>query len=77
MNLAATPMSIEEYITVFREECGEHLPWEDARDLEAVFATKSPREIILALEPLRDDGRIPSPRFLKALDDFHGEHSGR
>jgi len=69
------PMSLDEYIQIFRQESGEHLPWAEARDLEAVFATKSPREIILALEDLR--ARIPSPRFLKALDDFHGEHSGR
>lgn len=67
-------MTIEEYIEIFREECGEHLPWEEARDLEAVFITKSPRSIILALEELRP--RVPSSRFQKALDNFH-EYSGR
>lgn len=70
-------MSIEEYINIFRDECGEQLSCEEARDMEAVFATKSPREIILAMESLRASERMPSPRFQKALDDFHGEHSGR
>ena len=68
-------MVIQDYIKIFREECGEHLPWEEARDLEAVFATKSPREIIWAMEDLKKAEKIPSQRFQKTLNDFYGEHS--
>ena len=64
-------MTLDEYIKVFRDECGEHLPWEEARDMEAVFTTRRPRSIFIELDKLQQEGRIPSKRFEKLLTDFY------
>jgi hypothetical protein len=66
-------MTLDEYIKIFRDECGEHLPWEEARDMEAVFVSAHPRSIYLELSKLRNAGRIPSKRFDKLLTDFYGQ----
>jgi hypothetical protein len=66
-----TPMTLDEYIKVFRDECGEHLPWEEAREMEAVFVTRHPRTIFMELDKLQQAGRIPSKRFAKQLTNFY------
>jgi NAD+--asparagine ADP-ribosyltransferase len=66
-------MTLDEYIKIFRDECQEHLPWEEARDMEAVFDSKHPRTIYLELSKLREAGRIPSKRFAKSVTDFYGQ----
>jgi hypothetical protein len=63
-------MEFEGYIGIFREECGEHLPESEVRELEPLFSGKDARRIFLKLEELRTAGRVPSPRFAKALTDF-------
>jgi len=65
-------MTLDDYIKLFRDECQEHLPWEEARDMEAVFVTAHPRSIYLELAKLRKEKRIPSKRFDKLLTDFYG-----
>jgi hypothetical protein len=64
-------MTLDEYIKIFREECGEHLPWEEAQDLSALFATKDAWRIFQELDKIQKAGRIPSPRFEKALTEFY------
>ena len=64
-------MTLDDYIKVFRDECQEHLPWEEARDFEALFATKNPRMIFDGLEKIRNEGRIPTKRFEQTLTEFY------
>ncbi len=64
-------MTVDQYIEIFRDECREHLNWEEAQEYAAVFATRAPFEIIRAMEELR--GKIPSPRFQRTLENFHYE----
>ena len=52
-------MTLDEYLKVFRDDCQEHLPWEEAQTMEAVFATRRPRSIFLELDKLHQAGRIP------------------
>jgi hypothetical protein len=66
-------MTLDDYIQIFRDECGEHLPWEEAKDMEAVFATRHPRSIFLELNKLKEAGRIPSRRFDTLLTEFYGQ----
>ena len=64
-------MTLDDYLKLFRDECGEHLPWEEAKDLEALFTARLPRPIFMELDKLYQAGRIPSKRFEKALTDFY------
>lgn len=66
-------MTIDDYIKIFRDDCNEHLPWEEAKDMEAVFATRNPRAIYLELNKLKEARRIPSDRFEKLLANFYGQ----
>jgi hypothetical protein len=63
-------LTIDDYIKVFREECGEHLAEHEVKELEPLFSAKEARFIFVKLEELRTSGHVPSPRFEKALLDF-------
>lgn len=63
-------MTLDDYIKIFREECGEHLPWEEARDCEGLWVTRDAVRIYEQMNKLRDADRIPSPRFKKTLGEF-------
>jgi hypothetical protein len=64
-------MTFDDYIKIFLDECREHLPCEEAKEMEAHFATCDPRPIFLELDRLQKAGRIPSMRFEKLLTDFY------
>ena len=64
-------MTLEEYTKFFRDQCGEHLAWEEARDMEALFTTRNCRSIFDELDKLQRAERIPSKGFDKLLTDFY------
>jgi hypothetical protein len=66
-------LNFDEYINIFKEECGEHLGESEASKLDDLFAggPKEARSIFLRLEELRTSGRVPSTRFEKTLTDFY------
>ena len=64
-------MSYDECIAVFRDECREHLPWEEAQAYLGLFESRRNWEIFKQMSLLRTGGRIPSPRFEKALENFY------
>jgi hypothetical protein len=43
-------VSLDDYIKMFRNECQEHLGWEEAREFEVLFATRNPRMIFEELD---------------------------
>jgi hypothetical protein len=65
-------LKFDEYIKIFREECGEHLSENEASQLDSLFTggASEARKIFLRLEELRTSGRVPSTRFAKTLTDF-------
>ena len=65
-------VQLDDYIKIFREECGEHLTENEAKELEPLLRAnvKETRFIFVKLDELRTSGRIPSSRFDKTLTDF-------
>ena len=66
--------SYDDFLRLFREEVDEHLPGEEAQSYYGVLTLESGwrmpvSTVIERMEALR--GKIPSPRFVRALDDFH------
>ena len=66
--------SYDDFLRLFREEIDEHLHWQEAQTYYGVLSLESGwrmpvSTVIERMEELRQ--RIPSPRFLRALDDFH------
>lgn len=70
-------MQFDEYIKIFREECGEHLSENETSQLDSLFAggVKEARRIFLRLEELRTSGQVPSTRFEKILTDFFWKYA--
>ena len=64
-------MSYDECIAVFRDECREHLPWEEAQTYLGLFESRQNFEIFQQMSLLKTGGRVPSPRFEKALEAFY------
>lgn len=64
-------MSYDECIAVFRDECREHLPWEEAQEYSGLFESRRNWEIFQQMSLLKNGGRIPSSRFEKALETFY------
>jgi hypothetical protein len=64
-------MSYDECIAVFRDECREHLPWEEAQTYLGLLESHRNWEICQQMSLLKKGGRVPSPRFEKALETFY------
>ena len=47
------------------------LPWEEAKDMEALFCGHDNFAIFLELDKMHKAGRLPSQRFAKALTEFY------
>jgi hypothetical protein len=64
-------MTYDDCIAIFRDECREHLPWEEAQTYLGLFESRRNFAIYEQMEALKQSGRIPSPRFEKALETFY------
>ena len=59
-----------------RDECREHLHWEEAQKYLGLFETKRNWDIFTEMDSLKSKGHIPSPRFAKALEIFYELYTG-
>ncbi len=64
-------MTYDACLEVFRDECREHLPWEEAQSYLGLLDSRNTWRIYSEMESLKSQGRLPSPRFEKALDTFY------
>jgi len=64
-------MTYDKCIEILRDECREHLPWDEAQSYLALFESRNTWRIYQEMESLRQNGRIPSPRFEKTLETFY------
>jgi hypothetical protein len=69
-------MTREECINIFRDECREHLPWEEAQTYLGLFETRQNWKIFEEMNLLKKSGRISSPRFAKAIETFYWLFTG-
>lgn len=74
--MSTTQPSYDEFLRIFREEIDEHLHWQEAQQYYGVLTLESgwrrtARAVFEEMEQLRTAGKIPSPRFQRALDDFY------
>ena len=70
----------DNYLRIFREEIDEHLHWQEARDYYGVLTLESgwrrpSRTVFEEMDKLRVSGKIPSPRFERALADFYAMYA--
>lgn len=72
MGTKPATMNRDDYVAVFREEC-QQLYWEERQRIEGVLRQGTPREIFLAMERLKAQEKLSSPRFEKTLVDFYGQ----
>ena len=74
--MANVQPSYEEFIRIFREEINEHLDWQEAQEFNGLLSLEAgwrqpARTVCEQMEKVRTAGKIPSPRFEKALTDFY------
>jgi hypothetical protein len=74
--MSNVPPTYEDFIRIFREAIDEHLHWQEAQGFHGVLSLETgwrqpARTVFEQMEHLRTAGKIPSPRFEKALADFY------
>jgi hypothetical protein len=65
-----------ECLRIFKEEIDEHLNWQEAQSYYGLLTQEpgwkmSPHRIFEELSKLKNEGKIPSPRFQRTLDVFY------
>jgi hypothetical protein len=66
----------EECLRIFKEEIDEHLNWQEAQSYYGLLSLESgwkmsAHRVFEELWKLKNEGKVPSPRFQRMLDTFY------